>query len=97
MEIYLKWLDDLINVINKNKQIQNYPCIVRKCLLEEKDPTEISIQVIHNLQKEKNLIIDSTCFRKYFEAVVEPVYNYQQSINDASKNCIKYIKDWMDN
>lgn len=94
--MYLKWLNDLVNKISSNKTIRVLPCTIRKCLIENKKPEESSIQVNHKLFENKNLIIDSTSFKKYFDRIVEPGYTYEQALEGASSICMKYIKDWID-
>lgn len=95
MDIYLQWVDDLVEEIKKDNYIKN-TCGIRKCLLQNTEVEEITIQVTHNKRLDKNLIIDGTCFRKFFEKVMEPIYTYNESIEDASKNCLKFINEWME-
>lgn len=93
---YLRWLNDLVNKISNSKTIRVLPCAIRKCLIGDKKPEESSIQVNHKLFENKNLIIDSTSFKKYFDQIVEPGYTYEQALEGASSICMKYIKDWID-
>lgn len=94
-DIYMEWLQDLLEAIDNNKLLKKYTNVtISLCTLDNKPLEESYIQVVDNRYDDKSLLIDSNNFRKYFEAVVEPRYTYQESIKDASELCVKFIKEW---
>lgn len=88
-ENYRNWQNELSNLISTNGFIKGNNIILT--YMEDNDGMNSYLFVE---KKGGSLILNTNNYEKYYDTIAEPVYTYEKSLADATKTCVKLIKEW---